>query len=216
MPEHLEILGPTGSGKSYFEKTILEARAKIRQSHVVIVATKPADDTLKSLGWPIIEDWPPDDHRHKQHIYWAKAKGLTKESREIQKEQVEHLMSELWRPKANIIVAFDEIAYIEQELQLRTSIQTYYREARGMGITLVASTQRPQGVSRYVHSESSWSVFFAPKDAEDAKRMAQVAGNEKYYRDVLMTLDGNEREFLIVHNRTKKAFISHIPDGWGV
>lgn len=215
MPEHLEILGPTGSGKSYFEKTILEARARIRGTHIVIVATKPADDTLKSLGWPIIDEWPPEYKDH-QVIYWAKATGLNTESRARQKAQIEHLLSELWVPKSNTIVAFDEIAYIEQELRMRTEVQTYYREARGMGITIVASTQRPQGVSRFVHSESAWSVFFAPKDDEDAKRMAQVAGSEKYYKAVLADLDRSQREFLIVHNITNKAFISAIPEGWGV
>lgn len=210
MPEHLEILGPTGSGKSYFERTILSERARLRGSHIVIIATKPADETLTGLGWPVVATWPPG-YKKPQVIYWAKARGLSSEGRATQRAAIEHLLNQLWKKDSNIIVAFDEIAYVEQELGMRTHIATYYREARGLGITIVASTQRPQGVSRYVHSESTWSVFFAPKDEEDAERMAEVAGSKKYYKPVLLDLDRSAREFLLVHNLTNKRYISFIP-----
>lgn len=215
MPEHLEILGGTGTGKSFFEKTILMERARLRGSHVVIVATKPADRTLQSMGWPIVTSWPPtrkwrDRRPTDQVIFWAKAGGLSKEGRAQQKQKVQGLLSELWVPDSNLIVAFDEIAYIEQELGLRVTVETYYREARALGITIVASTQRPQGVTRYMHSESTWSVFFAPKDEDDAERMAQVAGNKAYYLRVLSELDRSKYEFLLVHNLTGEACISSI------
>lgn len=214
MPEHLEILGPTGSGKSYFEKTILQRRAEIRKSTIVILATKPADATLQSLGWPIVTDWPPNQWKKdtKQVIYWAKTKGLGAEGRARQRASVEHLMDSIWQPNANLILAFDEIAYVEKDLGLNIHTARFYREARGLGITLVSGTQRPQGVSRYIHSESTWSVFFAPKDEDDAKRMAEVAGNRKYYLEVLDSLNRAEREFLLVHNLTNEAVITSITD----
>lgn len=210
MPEHLEILGPTGSGKSYFERTILAERARLRGSHIVVVATKPADATLKGLGWPVVTRWPPG-YKKPQVIYWAKARGLNAEGRMGQRAAIEDLLDKLWKPNSNIVVAFDELAYLEHELGLRVPISTFYREARGLGITIVAGTQRPQGVSRYMHSESTWSVFFAPKDEEDAERMAQVAGNKKYYKPVLLDLDRSAREFLLVHNLTNNRYISSIP-----
>jgi hypothetical protein len=74
----------------------------------------------------------------------------------------------------------------------------------------VASTQRPQGVSRYVHSESAWSVFFAPKDASDAERMAEVAGDKKFYLPVLYSLNREKYEFLMVRNLTGEKYISSI------
>ena len=75
----------------------------------------------------------------------------------------------------------DEIVYVEQELKLATVTSRYLREGRALGITVVATTQRPAGVSRTLHSETAWSVFFAPKDEEDAERMAQIAGNKTYF-----------------------------------
>lgn len=216
QPEHLSIYGPTGSGKSWFEKTVLKERARLRGSHIVIVATKPADATLTSLGWPVVTSWPPtkqwgDKSKTEQCIFWARADGLNKEGRARQRAAIEDLLSKLWKPDSNIIIAFDEIAYLEQELNLSTEMATYYREARANGITIVASTQRPAGVTRYMHSESSWSVFFAPKDEEDAERVAQVAGNKLYYRRCFAELDRSNHEFLLVHSGTNQAYISSIP-----
>lgn len=216
MPEHLAIYGPTGSGKSFFEATILRERAKIRGAHVVVIATKPADKTVAALGWPVVTHWPPskgwnDRRKTEQVIFWAKATGLTKQARDRQAIMVEDLLSQLWVADSNIIVAFDEVSYIENQLGLKTHVETYFREGRTMGITVVASTQRPANVSRYMHSEATWSVYFAPKDEDDAERMAQVAGDKNYYLRVFKDLDRANHEFLLVHNLTNEANISTIP-----
>lgn len=222
MPEHMAIYGPTGSGKSHFEAYIVAERARIRGSRVVVIATKPADKTLVRMGWPVVTSWPPaqgwtkDRRKHRQVIFWAKANGLGRSGQERQAAMIRDLLEQLWTPDANIIVSFDEIAYLEQELNippynLRAVVSRYWREARGLGITVVASTQRPQGVSRYMHSESTWSVYFTPKDEEDAERMAQVAGNKLYYRRALAELDRSQYEFLLVHNLTGESVISSLP-----
>lgn len=209
MPEHLEILGQTGSGKSYFERTILMQRAAARGSHIVVVATKPADATLAGTGWPIIDSWPPPYGKN-QVIYWAKAKGIDSSAQVEQRKKVLDLLNKLWQPNANIVLALDEVAYLNDELHLRPQLTRYYRESRTLGITIVSSTQRPQGVPRYMHSEAGWSVFFAPKDEEDAERMAQVAGSKRIYTPILLTLNREKYEFLIVHNLTGAQYISWI------
>lgn len=215
QPEHVEVLGPTGSGKSYWEKWVLVERVRLRNSAVVILLTKPADKTLAALDWPIVTKWPPPggewNNKNRQVIFHAKSHGLGKSARVRQAEQVERLLDGLWHPDANVVLAVDEIAYVEQELGLRTHMTTFFREGRTLGITVMASTQRPAGVSRAVHSETAWVVCFAPKDEDDAERMAQILGEKRHYRDVLMDLDREKREFVLVHNLTREAYISHIP-----
>lgn len=212
-PEHMEILGKTGSGKSYFEKHILTERAKLRGSHVVILLTKPADKTILSMDWPVVTSWPPSQWKKEnaQVIYWAKSTGLSPQARAAQAAKVEELLNALWHPDSNVILAMDEIAYVEQELGLRTHVTTYFREGRTLGITVVASTQRPAGVSRTVHSETSWVVAFSPKDEDDAERVAQICGDKKHYMEVLADLDREKREFVLVHTLTREAYISHLP-----
>ena len=215
MPEHLEILGQSGSGKSYFEMHVLLDRARLRGSHIVVVATKPADQTLLDTGWPIIHSWPPSDPRETCHIYWVKAPGVGKAALDEQARQIYDLLAKLWHPDANIIVVIDEIAYLVVDLNtrdypLKTVLTKYYREGRALGITMVASTQRPQGVPRQMHSEASWTVCFAPKDEEDAERMAQILGGKRTYMPLLQLLNREKYEFLIVHNLTGKKYISWI------
>jgi hypothetical protein len=214
MPEHMEILGPTGSGKSFFEATVLKLRAARWGSHIVVIATKPADDTVAALGWPVVTKWPPNEWKKEnaQVVYWAKAPTPDERGTEQQRQAVNELLHRLWRPQSNIVVAFDEIAYVEQDLGLRGMVTRYYREARALGITIVASTQRPANVSRYMHSESKWKVFFAPEDEDDAERMAQVAGNKKFYTQILMSLDRAQQQFLMIHTTSRQTYISRVDD----
>lgn len=209
-PEHLTVYGKTGSGKSYFMGYVLRERARLRGSHIVIVATKKADSTLSGLGWPVIDTWPPG-YGEKQVIYWAKAKGISAPARIPQRAKVKRLMDALWVPNSNIIVYWDELTYLEQMLKLKPEIETYYREGRTHGITNAASMQRPSNVTRLAHSEAGWTVAFPPKDADDRDRVAEVLGDRNRFREVLNGLDRSRHEFVIRHDLTGEAYISHLP-----
>lgn len=208
MPEHLALLGPTGSGKSFFMTHVLKERATARESHIVILATKPADGTLTKMNWPIINKWPPK-YDQPQVIYWPKAPGLDKENLLKQREGITKMLNELWRPNANIVLAFDEISYVEDDLQIKTPIVRYWREARALGITMVAGTQRPRFVSRYMWSESTYTIAFRPKDEEDALQVGTVLGNRRFFKDFLMD-ELEKNEFIIRHRDSRDIFISKI------
>lgn len=209
-PEHLTVYGKSGGGKTYFVGHVLHERARQRGSHVVVVATKKADATISSYGWPVLEDWPPG-YGENQVIYWARAKGLSAEHRIPQRVKVKKLIDALWKKDANIVVYWDELAYLEQGLKLKVELETFYREGRANGITNVASMQRPSGVSRLAHSEAGWTVAFPPKDADDRKRVAEVLGDRARFQAVLDSLDRTKHEFLIRHDRSGEAYISHLP-----
>lgn len=207
QPEHLAILGPTGSGKSYFMTHVLNDRANLKNSQTVIVATKPADETMKKLGWVITQKWPVNYDQNKV-IFWPKA-GTIRESIEKQQTAILNFLDDNWRANANIVIAFDEISYIEEDLKLAQPIRRYWREARALGITIVATTQRPFRVNRTMWSEASWTVAFKPKDEEDAKRVAEVLGSRNQYKDVIMD-ELKRNEFLLVQRDSATAYISRI------
>jgi hypothetical protein len=209
-PEHLTVYGKSGGGKTYFVGYVLKERARVRGSHVVIVATKRTDRTLRELGWPIVSDWPPD-YGHNQVIFWARAKGISAEHRIPQRAKVKRLMDQLWVPDSNVVVYWDELPYIETMLKLKPEMETYYREGRANGITCVASMQRPSNVTRLSHSEAGWTVAFPPKDADDRKRVAEVLGDRQRFALVLDQLDRTQHEFLIRHDRSGETYISHLP-----
>lgn len=208
-PEHLTVYGPTGSGKTRFVGHVLAARAAARQSHIVMIATKRADRTITAYGWPVISSWPPAwDQR--QVIYWARAKGISAVHRVPQRDKVKAVLDALWTSKSNTIVYIDELSYVSDMLKLGPELETFYREGRSQGITMVASMQRPSRVTRLAHSEAGWTVAFRPKDADDRRRVAEVLGDRATYQQVLSSLDRDRYEFLLRHDRTGQAYISHL------
>jgi hypothetical protein len=210
-PEHLTVYGKSGGGKSYFVTYVLDLRADVRGSHVCAVATKRADDTLSDLHWPVTDSLPLFSYKENRVIFWAKAKGISVEHLVPQRAKIKGLMDHLWTPKSNIIVYWDELTYLEQDLKLKRELATFYREGRTNGITNVASMQRPSGVTRLAHSEAGWTVAFPPKDADDRDRVAEVFGDRARFRVALDSLDRRKHEFLIRHDRTGEAYISHLP-----
>lgn len=210
-PEHLAALGPTGSGKTKFVTTVVDMRCTMTGAHAVILATKPADGTLtklKTKGWALRRSWPPD-YGETKVLYWPPGASM-KSGNEKQRRAIFDFLAEQWKPDANVIIVFDEIAYVETELRLKRQIEQYWREARTMGITICAMTQRPRNVSRQMHSMPAWFVGFRPDDEDDAKRVAEIAGSRRLYTPILMELD--PYEFVLIKRRTREAYISSLPD----
>lgn len=209
-PEHVEILGPSGSGKTYFEATILQERVRRRGSAVVFIATKPVDKTITSIGWPVVDQWR-DVTRNRQVIFWPQTQLIGEEKDRFVAAKITDLLSRIWRAKVKVIIVFDEIATSEDLSQrLKKLIKMFWREARSVGITIVAMKQRPQGIQRDMHSETTWIAAFKPKDEDDAVRVAQVMGSKREWMPVLMGLDRDRHEFVLLNVVTGEAVITWV------
>lgn len=210
QPEHVEVLGPNGSGKTYLLGTIMGDRAQARGTAAVCVATKPADATLLQLGWPIVDDWN-GVRKNRQCIFWPHTKLTGSARKKYQERKISDLMNRLWRPEAHVMVQFDETGYIESlSRDLRELVQMFWREGRSQDITVLAGKQRPQGTLREMHSESWWTFGFPPGDEADLERFAELFGPKRMWMEVLRNLDPERREFLVKHSRTKATYISWV------
>lgn len=207
--EHISIVGPTGSGKSMFQSYVLQKRTELRGSNAIVIATKPADSTLRKMHWPIIRKYPPEFHQSQRFILWPQTGKNEVESIRNMHIEIRKCLTDIWHEDSNTIVAFDEIAFVEQELKLKVLINRYWREARSLGITIVATTQRPRNVTRYMWSEPTWIVAFGPDDEDEARRVAEIVGGRRAYSEPLMSL--KPYEFLIRKRRSNKAYISKLP-----
>lgn len=207
--EHVSIVGPTGSGKSRFQTYIAKRRNELRGSHCMLIATKPADSTLRGIQWPIVRTYPPPWDKSEKFILWPNTSRDAYKSKAIQFQTISHALTDIWVKDSNTLVIFDEIAYIEQELRMKTIIERYWREARSLGITIIATTQRPRNVSRYMWSEPTWLVAFRPDDEDEAKRVAEIIGGRRSFTAPLLEL--NEYEFIITKRRSRESYISKLP-----
>ena len=211
-PEHLEIIGPTGSGKTYLLCTMLQQQMIKRRQAAVLVCTKPADKTVLRLGWPIIDN-PHDLTDQPNAIYWPRTRRMGNERRDYHEQKISQLLHAVWTPNSNRIVAFDEVGYVESlSGDLKAIVQQYWREARSQGISVVAMKQRPQGVLRDMHSETIWTAAFPPKDRGDLERWAELFGARRDWMPVFDSLDPVKREFVIRHSRNREAYISWVDE----
>lgn len=210
QPEHVEITGQTGSGKGYFLCTICQERAAARGTSIVIIATKPDDDTFPRLGWPVVDTWE-DVKRYRWCIFWPRTQAVGEERKKHQEQAIYDLLANLWKPRANVVIVFDEVRYVEKlSPRLKETIEMMWREARALGITVVAQAQRPVGMARDQHSESAWKIVFPPADEDDMERFAQLLGPPRLWVPVLQELDPERHEFVIRNTISKETFVSWI------
>lgn len=215
QPEHVEITGQTGSGKTYFLAAILQERAARFDDREILVATKPADETLSHLGWPVASSFK-DVRRYRQVVFWPRTRETGEKRERHQEKAIGELLERLWVPGSNCVVAFDEIGYVERlSRSMKKQIAMYWREARSQGITLVAMKQRPVWILRDAHSETRWKIVFPPADRGDMPRFAQLLGKPKEWEPVLDSL--SEHQFVLHHSARRddidvQSFVSFIDE----
>lgn len=210
QPEHLEILGPTGSGKGFVLTQIMAERVRRRKSHMIYLMNKPADDNAGELGWPVIQSW--DEYRGQpQVVFWPGTNMVGKARDDYQAEKFYEVLTNLWKPGANVVVIFDEFHTLENlSRDLKSILSMYLREGRSQGITCIMGKQRPQGTQRNMHSESDWKIAFKMNDYEDNERTAQLFGKKNLWTPIMESLDREKHEFLIQHKLTGNTFISWV------
>jgi hypothetical protein len=212
QPEHWEIVGPSGSGKTYLMLTALQDRYRMRKTGAVLVVTKADDEIFTKLGWPVVGK-VDEVAENPNVVFWPRTGKVGSDRADFHGQRVGSLLSKLWRPGANTIVAFDEVGYVQElpyESDLKRMLQQYWREGRSLGITVVGMKQRPQGALRDMHSETYWTASFAPKDRSDAERFAELFGHRRDWLPVFDGLDATRHEFILRHSKSREAYISWV------
>jgi len=210
QPEHVEITGQTGSGKTYLLTALLQERALLRGSSEILLATKKQDATLELLGWPVVDTWQ-ELQRYRWATFWPRTAAKGTARKEYHRKKIQELLDELWQEDANIVLAFDEVGYVESlSKEIRETVRMYWREGRSQGITVIAMKQRPVGVVRDQHSETRWKFVFPPADHADMRRFAELLGPPREWEPVLQSLDQENHEFVVRSNEKNEAYISWI------
>lgn len=205
--QHVAIVGPTGSGKSFVAFDLLEARADRRDAHVIAFGTKRRDKTLEELGWPRIKSWPPDyEHRELRRVvlwpdYLSSSKAI--ENRPIYVHALDEILEE-----GGWTVYLDEAAYFVETLKMRAQLDEYWNTARSAGITVVSSSQGVSWVPRAALTEQQWLFIFHLTDEDVRTRAAEIAGDRARFRPIIANL--REQEFLLVRTRTGEAYVSKV------
>jgi hypothetical protein len=216
QPESMEVIGQNGSGKTMFMCKVCQERMLVRHTPTYILQSKPDDQTVIKLGWPIIANGDVNKAKKERwSVFWPQTNATGRARKLYQADKFRDMLNSLWTKNANCIVVLDDVGYIQgltcsDGEPLNPIIEMYLREGRSCGITVVMLKQRPQGAKREMHSESLWTVEFRPKDEDDLERWAQLLGNKKAWTPIIKGLDMDKHEFIIKSSRTGLAVISWI------
>lgn len=177
--EHVVILGPTGTGKTFFAQPIVEQR-----DYVAVLAVKPKDETLERFKegykygykrYVVIRKWPPA-YGIKRFVYWEKPKGLHRLREQAQK--IHTALNEMYR-EGGWCIYIDEGGYIAGVLGLGQAIGVLLNQGRSSGISVVLCVTRPTSVVARVPKEAfsqpRHKLVFKYENRDEMKAAAQVA-----------------------------------------
>jgi hypothetical protein len=182
--EHVVILGPTGTGKTYFSQPILDIR-----EYVCVLAVKPRDDTLERFrdGWQygykqysVIKKWPPP-HGYNRVVYWEKPKGIDKT---VEQAQHIHKALDIMYRQGSWTIYFDDAGYIAGTLGLGRALGVLLNQGRSSHLNIVVVVQRPTSVVARVPKEAfsqpRHKLLFKYENRDELKAAATVADMDVY------------------------------------
>lgn len=205
--EHFALIGPTGQGKTTMLRNLLPLHP-----FVAVFATKPRDVSMEELvreGYYRMERWINlDPNQFPRRIIWPKAGQL--DDFKTQKEVFHDAFSRIYR-EGHWTVAVDEMWYMVNVLRLESDLKLFLLQARALGISLLAATQRPAFVPLEVYDQSTHLMFWRDNDETNLKRISGISYRSGgLIRHVISNLE--QFQVLYINTRTGRMLRTRCPD----
>jgi energy-coupling factor transporter ATP-binding protein EcfA2 len=204
--EHVALIGPTGQGKTTLQTSLLPLHP-----YVVVFATKPKDESMQRLirtGYYPIKRWQQmDPGTYPRRVLWPDAGQL--ESVANQKVVFHDAFGKIYR-EGGWTIAIDELWYICNMLKLELDVKLYLLQARALGISMLAATQRPAWVPVEVYDQSTHLFFWRDNDENNLKRISGISWRSA---DLIRSVvSGLERfQVLYINTRTGEMYRTRAP-----
>lgn len=204
--EHVACVGATGRGKTHLALAILD-----RRKWQCVIATKPVDSTLRDLvrrrGFVRITAWPPPNDGIQRVLLWPKWTDAG--SRAPQSKAIRGALNSIFREGSWCVFA-DDVQYLTDELRLGDMLQTMWLQARALGVSVLAASQRPRNVPRLMWSQSTHLFVWGTKDYDDLRALGGFGGLDAVQiRDTVAQLAGHD--VLYINTRTGALAVTRAP-----
>jgi len=151
------VMGKTGSGKTQFGAWLLSESPFNKQPYIIMDykrdALLGATDRIREIGLNEIPKHPG--------LY------IVRPLPEIDDSNVENWLWKIWK-RGKTGLYFDETYMLPNDGR-STALRALYTQGRSLHIPIIALTQRPAWVSRFVFSEAEYYSYFHFNDSEDIK-----------------------------------------------
>jgi hypothetical protein len=208
----MTLVAKPGAGKTTFAREVLDLR-----DWVVVLGTKIRDpdlyDEFIARGYVVKTEWSPFDTSNPRVIFAPPLPEPTRAGRQAQAEAFRKVLIQLFQlEQGNWTVYCDEIRYLTADLGLATEIDTLYLQGRALGITMVASTQRPRSVPRNVFSTATWFGFWRVSSLEDRASASELVGDmQPVAKEAMAILP--QHEMLLINSVTDSAMRTKVYTG---
>lgn len=205
--EHVALIGPTGQGKTTLLTNLLPLHP-----YVVVFATKPRDESMSRLirhdkYYPVKEWQRLDPKQYPRRVLWPDAGQLN--SVNVQAEVFHDAFARIYR-EGGWTVAIDELWYIDNVLKLEMDVKLYLLQARALGISLLAATQRPAWVPLEIYDQSTHLFFWRDNDETNLRRLSGISfRSADLIRFVVSELE--KFQVLYINTRTGQMFRTRAP-----
>lgn len=182
--EHVTILGPTGSGKTYLKWQLLQYTAN-RDVPATVLATKPRDATTRQwavdLGYRVIRAWPPPPDLAR--IYRGRPVGQVlwpRHTFDMDRDDGEHarmfrqFLRDAYR-RGNQIADVDEVLDLV-DYDLERELRRLWTRGRSMGAGIWAGSQQPFHIPTHAYRQSAHLFIAKDPDRRSQQRYDEIGG----------------------------------------
>lgn len=189
--EHVSIIEPTGGGKSYLLRQLLNAtrqqRPHLRQ---LILMPKPRSDTTAqtaaALNLGVTPSWPPVtwpwQRKRDGWVMWPPHQhGDVKANREQLAEKFKAAIADMYWSGDSITVA-DDVYVLAVLLGLNPDLENHWTAGREAGAGLWSANQKPSGtqgggsVSTFSYNAPTHLFLGRDRDERNMRRFAEIGG----------------------------------------
>lgn len=171
---NVAIVGMAGSGKTTLARELLRIR-----DYVVVFGTKTQDASLyrplEKQGYVLTEKFDPEQRDPARVIFRPPLSEPTTKGLERQREAFREALLGIF-DTGGWCLYLDELRYLSETLKLQTELDLLWLQGRSLGVTIVASTQRPVSVPINMFEQSAHSFLFRITSRDDRGRAAEFTG----------------------------------------
>ena len=214
--EHVSIIGPTGTGKSYLARQLLPFRR-----YAVVMGNKRRDATLSDLmardgftrvdTWPPVVPWwkakPPEGWANRVAL-WPHWKGGTHHMRGVLADQFAACYDDVLA-RGGYTIDVDEAWYQCKILGLTAYLEELWTGGRSGYASLLAQTQRPAWVPLFMYDAATHLFLFCDNDEANLKRIGGLGGlSSRLVRETVAGLPPHS--VLYVNTRTHRLAVTRV------